>query len=479
MSQWCIVKAAMNFPWRRILLVVLALALVALVVHRGFRWEKQAPAQAQKAAAESHAEPGVLAPEGGSVANSTQPAGAAARSEKRPPDEALRSVLAELDSTKRRAALDHFARHSAQRDPRSAWTMLESVKGLADRQIYAATVAQVWAGKSPQEALQAASALPPGELKAECLAAAIGVWAESAPAEAMQFVTMQLEGSARQMAVSRAASAWARRNPAAAANWAQANAGSEVGLGAVSEVMEFWGDTDPETGFSWASALPDGPFKEQAVQSVLVSWADQFPEEAAAQVSRAGLSGDTAAIVASVWAKSDPAAAVTWASGLPAGPEQESALREAISAWSASAPLSALEWAERRAGQDNGDLVSGILGTWATMDVGSAYEWARTRPDAAALIEPVLQSWSAQNPQAFMQWAGAVPSVHRNDTMLGLMALAAAESAPQEALQYATSMTNAAQRSEFIERVLGAWEQTDAAAAGAWRRQNAAAPDGR
>ena len=150
--------------------------------------------------------------------------------------------------------------------------------------------------------------------------------------------------------------------------------------------------------------------------------------------------------------------------------------RSAARGVSAAAPRRALEWVVRQGGAKQKELTVDVLTTWSATDPAAAYEWARTRPDAGALLEPVLQSWSAQNPQAFLQWANSVPASSRNDAMLGLMAVTAAEASPVQAMDYAKAMTNPAMRADFVEQVLGAWEQIDPAGADAFRRQSAGSP---
>lgn len=462
----------MNIPTRRLVFLAFLLVIVAFAAHRVYRAAKVA----ETAVPQPQFVP--AAPEVMTVTDKATPATSSPTvSAVRPssPD-LLRSVLEELDPAKRRAALAEFGARMAERDPEKAWSVLSSVRGLADRQAFASAVVQVWARSNPRQALQAATALPPGELQAQCAAVAAGEWATNSPAEAMQFAVSSLEGSARQMAVYRVASKWARRDPAAAANWASSNSQSASGLGAITEVMELWGDTDPETGVSWASSLPKGPFKTQAMQSVLSTWADQFPEEAAAWATRAGQLDGTAAVVAFAWAKSDPEAAMAWVSSLPPGPAREDALPQVLASWSAAAPRRALEWVERQGGTKRKELTVGVLTTWSTTDPAAAYEWARTRPDAGALIEPILQSWSAQDPQAFLQWANAVPSSSRSDEMLGLMAMAASDASPAKAMDYANAMTNASMRADFAEQVLSGWEQVDKAAADEFRRRSSGFP---
>jgi len=46
-------------------------------------------------------------------------------------------------------------------------------------------------------------------------------------------------------------------------------------------------------------------------------------------------------------------------------------------------------------------------------------------------------------------------------------------------MDYARAMTNPAMRADFVEQVLGAWEQIDAAGAEAFRRRSAAPSGGR
>ena len=72
--------------------------------------------------------------------------------------------------------------------------------------------------------------------------------------------------------------------------------------------------------------------------------------------------------------------------------------------------------------------------------------------------------------------AGSIFPFSSEAVMLGLMAATAAQSSPAQAMDYAVAMTNAAMRADFVEQVLGTWEQIDPAGAQAFRRQSAGSP---
>lgn len=386
--------------------------------------------------------------------------------------ETLHLILEDLNPDTRRKALVEFAKTATKSNPSEAWLLLRDVKGLADRQIFACSIVEEWAKRSPTETLKSIAGLPPGELQIQSYGVAIGAWARSAPTNAINFANEKLEGPSRQLAVGMAASEWARQDPTAAANWALINSNSPSGISAIAEVMEFWGDTNPEAGAAWASSLPESSFRRQAVQAILSTWADQFPEEAAAWVSRVAATEDSVALLSSVWAKSDPSAAMSWASALPEGRIRESARREALAAWSTTAPRQALDWIESQPGKDSREMILQTLYAWGAIDPLAAYEWARTQPGADVLTQPVLQSWSVQNSQAFMEWSNAVPPATRSDGMLELMSATVAETVPLIALQHASKIREELRKTEAIERVLGVWEQANPVEAKKWRLKN-------
>ncbi|MDX6765269.1 MAG: hypothetical protein SFU85_00600 [Candidatus Methylacidiphilales bacterium] len=381
-------------------------------------------------------------------------------------------VLAEWNPSRRREGLKALARQMAQADPTAAWEKGLSISGLADRQVFCETVLDVWAQRSPEEALKSAQALPAGELQASCLHSVMRVWAQKAPLAAIEYATQSLTGSGRQMAVSAIASEWAQQDPAAAATWAQKNSQTSSGLQAVRAVMDYWGQIDPAAGANWAASLPKGDFQETALQSLLIQWTDQYPEEAATWITGKPEMLDMVDLVASNWSKSDPKATLQWLEKLPTGKQRSEAQQVALATWAAAAPTQALDWVARQGGSANQALTEQVLSTWAVEDPQEAYRWASSRPGAASFVPKVLEQWSSSHPTAFLSWADAQPASARTDDFQRLRALAQAQDSPQRAVTLAAAIKDPDVRALSLEQVLGLWEDADPKAAADWKAKN-------
>jgi hypothetical protein len=396
-------------------------------------------------------------------------------SEKGTTQERLSALLANLDASKRRAALRALGAELGATQPVTGWQMLTMITGLADRQDFAQELCAAWARHDFTAALAACSGLAAGELQASSTSAAIGSWAEAAPDAALSWVLSHLSGSVRSMSISAAVSQWAIKDAASAANWALKNMENSAGVSGIREIMSYWAETNPEAGARWAATLPSGEFRETALESVIHRWADQFPQEAAKWVAGQPGEEDLTQIIAASWAQNDPEAAATWAAAIPDPAARSLVLDQIVATWAAASPQQALAWAAREPNsQSRLALEQAALESWAADDPIAAVAWAERSPQAAEITHAVFDTWAASSPSTLERWIDARAPAKRPDSALEAVSIALAEGAPERAMAKALTIRDPTMQVDTVLRIYGQWEDAKPEAANAWLARNPA-----
>lgn len=212
------------------------------------------------------------------------------------------------------------------------------------------------------------------------------------------------------------------------------------------------------------------------------------------------------------WAQLDGAAAITYLEDKNKAGSANGAMLAALGGWASKNPESARAWAE---GVENGglreDLLYGVIDGWALVDFRAAAEYAETRPRSNArtryidllfrhslteggtpgaqrwfegisdndhnqifkrrAFEKVVKAMLAEDPSVTAAWiANQAHGRHLSRGAVESTAMKLAESSPEGALQWLSSMT---QLSEGIGtasqgKVLSHWAGNDPGAAGNW-----------
>ena len=108
------------------------------------------------------------------------------------------------------------------------------------------------------------------------------------------------------------------------------------------------------------------------------------------------------------WSETNPEAAISFFSDLPAGKTQEVGIKSVIGNWAKQDPLSAGEWLnERHAGPELDSALSVYASTVANENAGAAMEWAISISQEKLqqqTIRKVGQEWYRQDKEAVEEW---------------------------------------------------------------------------
>jgi len=213
----------------------------------------------------------------------------------------------------------------AATDPVGAAQLASGLPADSARTEVVRQIAQAWAGRSPQEAIDWANSLSEGDRK-EGVGAVLGTWAERSPEAAAAYVDALPEEQRGEDYAPRVAITWSQHSPEAAANWliAQQEEGDESW--AMGKVMWNWTTADPPAASKWLLGLPPGASRDDAIGGLATA---AFAEDPQAAVTWASSIGDryqrTAALHRTLyrWLASDPATARGWLTSSDILPEHE------------------------------------------------------------------------------------------------------------------------------------------------------------
>lgn len=317
-----------------------------------------------------------------------------------------------------------------------------------------------------------------------------GRWAEVDPTAAMAFSnTMGMAGGFVRPTILQS---WASVDPANAAKYYGENPrefammdmmgggrGPMGGQGAASIIASEWARQDPAAAMAWASSLTNG--KGQAMASVVGEVAKTDPRKAAEMVSLMD-AGDQAGAYRSVAAQYgalDFAEAQNWIRTLPAG-EQAAAMAAAIGGLANKDPQAASQQVAGMADGDEKDrLISVIAGGLARQDTQAAADFVRSQSEDAQrrAMRDLMPTWTSQSPASALAFVNSYQPGPIRDSAAQAYVWSNNTSAPAELIRVAESITDEGDRSRTVGIAAMRWMREDADAAKAYVQGSASLSD--
>jgi len=205
------------------------------------------------------------------------------------------------------------------------------------------------AASNPVEAAQRLLELDPGEEREKAAGNIANLWAKRAPQEAMEWA-MTLEGEDRESAMSRALGGWASLEPEQAASFLNEIPAEERTDSQVREVGRRWASQEPSKAAEWLTNQPESRGRTEAVGYALWHWTNEDPGGAADWILEQP-SGDFRdngiASIAKATFEEDPSSAVTWAATIDNDKQREGAIERGVREWAKREPEVAREWVQQ------------------------------------------------------------------------------------------------------------------------------------
>ncbi len=341
---------------------------------------------------------------------------------------------------------------------------------------------EFYGGLSPQQFADEAAKLEALPMNERLVASFLlfGRWAETDPTAAMAFSnTMGMAGGFVRPTILQS---WASVDPANAAKYyaehtrefammdmmGGGRGGPMGGQGASSIIATEWARQDPAAAMAWAASLTTG--KGQAMNAVVSELAKTDPRKAAEMISQfdEASKADAYRAVASQYGAKDFNEAQAWIRTLPAD-DQAAALAAAIGGLSNSDPEKAAQQVSAMADGDAKDrLVGNIARDLARKDPQAAADFVTAQTSQRAQQDSMrefMPTWTNQNPVAALAFANNLPQGDVRDSAIGAYVWSNNTSAPADLVKTAETITDEGDRNRAIGVAAMRWMREDETAA--------------
>ncbi|MES2439260.1 MAG: hypothetical protein V4584_09335 [Verrucomicrobiota bacterium] len=240
------------------------------------------------------------------------------------------------------------------------------------------------------------------------------------------------------------------------------------GQGGASIIASEWARQDPAAAMAWAASLTTE--KGAAMNSVISEIAKTDPRKAADMIKQmdAADQADAYRSVAAQYGALDFAEAQTWIRSLPAD-DQAAALASAIGGLSNNDPSAAAKQVALMAEGDAKDRVIGdVVSDLARVDPQAAAEFLNAQQSERAQrdgMRELMPTWTNQNPVAALKYAQGLPEGNVRDSALGAYVWSNNTSAPKDLVVAAEGIADDGDRNRTIGVAAMKWMREDKAAA--------------
>lgn len=341
-----------------------------------------------------------------------------------------------------------------------------------------------YAGLTPEQLAEEAGKLDGLPMAERMLASFLlfGRWAEVDPTAAMAFSsTMGMAGGFVRPTILQS---WASVDPVNAAKYFAANPrefammdmmgggrGPMGGQGASSIIASEWARQDPAAALAWASSLATG--KGAAMSAVVGEVAKSDPRKAAEMLGKmdpADRAGAYASVAAQYGAL-DFSEAQTWIRSLPAD-EQTAALASAIGGLSNTDPAAAAKQvASMEAGDAKDRLIADVVEDLARKDPQAAADFLKEQDSEQAQRDAMRQLMPAmigKNPIAALAFVNSYQPGPVRDSAVQSYVWSNNTGAPAELIEVAGTITDEGDRNRTIGVAAMRWMREDPVAAKAY-----------
>jgi hypothetical protein len=317
-----------------------------------------------------------------------------------------------------------------------------------------------------------------------------GRWAEVDPTAAMAFSnTMGFGGAFVRPTILQS---WASVDPANAAKYFSDNPrefammgmmgggrGPMGGQGPASIIASEWARQDPAAAMAWASTLTAD--KGQAMSAVIGEVAKTDPKAAAAMVASIdGDKGGAYRTVAEQYGATNFSEAQAWIRTLPAE-EQAAALAAAINGLSKNDPeAAAKQVSQMEAGDSKDRAVNDVVRELARLNPQAAADFIKQQGSEQAQrnsMRELMPTWIAQNASAALSYANSLPAGNVRDSALQSYVWSNNTAAPADLIHVAEGITDEGDRNRAVGVAAMRWMREDATAAKAYIEQSTTIPD--
>ena len=358
------------------------------------------------------------------------------------------------------------------------------------------------AGEDPAAQAARLRTLPSGKLRAEAFEDILAAWAKKDPVAAYASLAEIPPGIARDVARDDVLHKWAERDPAGAL--AEVNVllptlkAGVLGNKLITDLADLIGKKNPHLVLEWLGTLPV-EFRTAPAIAAARGWAAKEPAAAldwcvengvdVARGHRFGFGGWHAGVLGEALA-AQPAATIEWLESLPAGPDRDRLLENALvdSLWRVpkeqlfgEGTAFAMRLFEQLA-EDSQARTATALGRKRAEqgDLIDLTAWAQNFPPGSARANAVAGAMGAayvRDASRVEPLLASMASPPDRDAALRGLAEAMSNAAPVDAAVRALAITDPATRRETLGSIVTGWVERDPETARTWLRDSATIPE--
>ena len=349
----------------------------------------------------------------------------------------------------------------------------EQIRNLPGNSTRIQALMEYYAGLTPEQLEEEARKLENLPMNERIMASFLlfGRWAEVDPTSAMSFSsTMGFTGMFVRPTILHS---WASVDPANAAKYYAANPrefammgmmgggrGPMSGQGGASIIASEWARQDPAAALAWAGTLTTE--KSQAMGAVLGEVAKTDPKKAAEMLG--GVQGvdlaDAYRSIATSYGAKNFDEAQAWIRSLPAD-QQADAMASAITGLSQNDPAAAaIHLAQMQDGEAKSDATARVIGDWARVDPVAASALLRKQTDEEAIrdgMRELIPTWVGKDPAAALQFVNSYEPGPARDSAVQSYVWSNQAADPSELVRVAETISDEGDRSRTMGMAAARW----------------------
>lgn len=412
----------------------------------------------------------------------------------------------------RNTALYNVVRHVATSDPVLAANDLKMIPDMNQRNQAMSDVLSRWVDADPAAALKWVQTNTTGNAQTMALNQVVNNIAQIDPLSALNVIQQMPDATNHNNMVFQTINSWSQSDPEAALTWAKSNLSGNDLSTATSIAVRQLINTDPAAGAQYVTSLPDsqnrsnlinqvvtsmarqdvdgalnwisnlgdvnGPTRNNAIQNVMSQLSQTDPQLAASKLATLnfdasvpngqGAYSNVASQIANNWAQTDPAAALSWASGLD-GTARQGAMTSAINSLANSDPATAWEAVMNLPANDpaRGGLVLSVVNNYARQDPATAVGLLNNLSQGQYnnAVAQISTNWIWQDPYAASQWIATLPASTAKDTAVQNMLNVQGQYDLATSMQWVGAMSTPAAQTRGYTTVIQQAARKDPAAA--------------
>jgi hypothetical protein len=243
---------------------------------------------------------------------------------------------------------------------------------------------------------------------------------------------------------------WAEKDPTAA--MAYSNSIGFTGMFVRPTILQSWASVDPANAANYYASNP----REFAMMGMMGGGRGPMG---------GGQSG--ASIIASEWARQDPAAAMAWANSLTTTNDKNHAMESVIGEVAKTDPQKAVAMLVAMDSTDKGDAYRSVAAQYGAANFSEAQAWIRTLPadDQAAALASAIGGLSNKDPQAAAKQVGLMEAGDAKNGVITSVVEDLARMDPKAAAVFLKQQDSEKAQRDAMRQLMPAWVAQDPSAA--------------